>query len=899
MSDPNSEPSVFLKRVDGLTVGFSQYELERILSHLAASGVVGSTRQGSADVWYFAASPYLLLLDLGWNVGRRLSELFQVSLDNTQPFNLRFQNGEAFTDLNGALAASGYSGQRVETEEELEKVYMAIYQSQYNGRNKYAQSVGNGESLVFAQGGADGFPALLHSIAGSPNVFVDLMEDGLTLQLDTSRDLDTLLAIDEVRTWRYVKDLDTATEGTSLVAFNGFASFPARMRRLQGAGGITITQDDGYVTITAPLPPPPMTVGSVGTQASLVSGQSTLDRVLLKGLVGADGVRIQDGEVDVAVGLGTELTTVRTLRNNINLLTVAADLRVDRGDSFPRLDFARTGDVLWNMSGTPTQFVLSSPLPNTASLTLQSSANLNGLIVTPQAELRWVSASPLRIQSSTGQTAITINSGGTADVVLNQLLAPGGARILSVVGQGSAASLDTGRLNATSIITASLSLRGSQTTLALESNNGQAYEITALSGGNLVIYQNQGTAGNPVWVPTLTIKAAGAGAEVAGSLKSTQVVTNDVWVRGPSTGILMEGGNVPSVALSTLQDGTFQIQQNQGTGGNINFVPVLTIGGSSGSIGRVTAAGQVSAASFRLNSEATPLPSAADYAALQSRLEQAESLITTALNLAQQALAAGSQALPYYPDDAAAKAAGLPQYALYRNGNTAFSHRMRILSDQLEYHYTPLNANWLVPNLPMTSSSNWTMEGWFRFTQVISVYALMQIVEGTQSASLQTNGGGQFELAYNLSGNYQRPVPLVTSSRAPDLNTWNHVAVVKNGDSVTLWYKGAAVFSVPVPQSWIMDRPTLSIGRTLPNGDGWTWQNKVSYTNVRVSQGALYTQPFTPRFPLEQVPGTIALIKGNPPTSLGTAVQVVGQGSTAPSVIVFDMPALDSYVITA
>ena len=110
---------------------------------------------------------------------------------------------------------------------------------------------------------------------------------------------------------------------------------------------------------------------------------------------------------------------------------------------------------------------------------------------------------------------------------------------------------------------------------------------------------------------------------------------------------------------------------------------------------------------------------------------------------------------------------------------------MRILSDDFEYYYSPLNANWLVPNLPMSMSSNWTMEGWFRFTGIISVYCLMQIVEGTQSASLQTNGGGQFELAYNLNGNYQKPAPFVTSSRAPDLNTWNHVAVVKNGDSVT------------------------------------------------------------------------------------------------------------------
>ena len=115
MADPNAEPSVFLKMIDGNLVGFSQYELERILAHLAASGVVGSTRQGASDVWYYAASPYLLLMDLGWNVGRRLSELFQVSLDDTQPFNLRVQSGEAFTDLQGALVASGYGGARVDT----------------------------------------------------------------------------------------------------------------------------------------------------------------------------------------------------------------------------------------------------------------------------------------------------------------------------------------------------------------------------------------------------------------------------------------------------------------------------------------------------------------------------------------------------------------------------------------------------------------------------------------------------------------------------------------------------------------------------------------------------------------------------------------------------------------
>ena len=173
----------------------------------------------------------------------------------------------------------------------------------------------------------------------------------------------------------------------------------------------------------------------------------------------------------------------------------------------------------------------------------------------------------------------------------------------------------------------------------------------------------------------------------------------------------------------------------------------------------------------------------------------------------------------------------------------------------------------------------------------------MQLVEGQQSITLGTNGGGGLEMDYNLSGNSGKPVPVI-NTRNPDTGQWAHLAVTKLNSTVTVWHQGSKVFSTNVPsgQTWTFgNTTTLSVGRVLPGGDGHNWQGKVWWSNVRVLRICIYTLPFQPSFPLDDGPGVAALIKSQPPTSLGTTCQITGPG-TSPSFVINQMPSLGSYV---
>ena len=195
------------------------------------------------------------------------------------------------------------------------------------------------------------------------------------------------------------------------------------------------------------------------------------------------------------------------------------------------------------------------------------------------------------------------------------------------------------------------------------------------------------------------------------------------------------------------------------------------------------------------------------------------------------------------------------------------------------------------------------MEGWYYFQQAISVYALMQLVDASgNSCSLQTNGGGQFEIVHNRNGNYQNATAITLGSmRAPENNTWFHLAVVKQNSGITtVCYNGLRIFDVAAPSghTWVFgEGAAFSVGRTLPNGDGWNWQGRVTWTNSRVSRGALYTtNTFTPAFPCEERSTTAVLLKGNPPMSLGVTPQITGPPGTPITFTTQLMPAFGSFI---
>jgi len=163
MADPVTLPSVYLKRVDGSVASYSAAECERILGHLAASGVAGTaqTTSNGSEIFFWAASPYLLIADLGWQVGRRMSEMFVVAVDVDQPLGLRFQSDEGYYDLQTALQMAGWSGGGVlDPIALLEQVHMTMYRSPLD-LGQYATNAGTEEDgvplVVF--GGVNNRPA--------------------------------------------------------------------------------------------------------------------------------------------------------------------------------------------------------------------------------------------------------------------------------------------------------------------------------------------------------------------------------------------------------------------------------------------------------------------------------------------------------------------------------------------------------------------------------------------------------------------------------------------------------------------------------------------------------------------------------------------------------------------
>ena len=98
MAAADTLPSVYLQRLGThKPIAYSTADLDQILAHLSAASTQSTL--GYDDVWFAAASPFLLIVDVRWSVNRRLSELFEIAVDRTKPFNLRFVSDDAVLNL--------------------------------------------------------------------------------------------------------------------------------------------------------------------------------------------------------------------------------------------------------------------------------------------------------------------------------------------------------------------------------------------------------------------------------------------------------------------------------------------------------------------------------------------------------------------------------------------------------------------------------------------------------------------------------------------------------------------------------------------------------------------------------------------------------------------------------
>jgi hypothetical protein len=99
-----------------------------------------------------------------------------------------------------------------------------------------------------------------------------------------------------------------------------------------------------------------------------------------------------------------------------------------------------------------------------------------------------------------------------------------------------------------------------------------------------------------------------------------------------------------------------------------------------------------------------------------------------------------------------------------------------------------------------------------------------------------------------LAGNYSTSSYLIASSSSLTLNTWNHIAVVRNGNSWQIYINGVAD-GASVTWNGNVDNNTSSavfgIGGDITTGSGLTWNGYID--DLRITKGyARYTSNFTP-----------------------------------------------------
>lgn len=150
------------------------------------------------------------------------------------------------------------------------------------------------------------------------------------------------------------------------------------------------------------------------------------------------------------------------------------------------------------------------------------------------------------------------------------------------------------------------------------------------------------------------------------------------------------------------------------------------------------------------------------------------------------------------------------------------------------------------------ASSNFTMEGWFYFTNstanalqtIFSNYTTWNASgQGTIFWGKHTSSSGYMSVWFS---NYSSGAALMAESSMPPSNTWTHYALVRNGNTFTIYRDGVSTASA----SWsgaatTIAPPTIFIGAA---GDATTSYNFPGYIDdFRITKGvARYTSAFTP-----------------------------------------------------
>ena len=158
------------------------------------------------------------------------------------------------------------------------------------------------------------------------------------------------------------------------------------------------------------------------------------------------------------------------------------------------------------------------------------------------------------------------------------------------------------------------------------------------------------------------------------------------------------------------------------------------------------------------------------------------------------------------------------------------------------------------------STNNFTAECWFYLTSATSEQDLFTIV------STSSGGYAAIRMAYKTTG-FQ---PLISSSGSTwlststftatiPINTWNHLAFVRNGSTFTLYFNGVSIGTITNSSSLCYDASTRSYVGSFNASTSLSTSGYIS--NFRLVNGtAVYTSAFTPSTtPLTAITNTALL----------------------------------------
>ena len=146
-------------------------------------------------------------------------------------------------------------------------------------------------------------------------------------------------------------------------------------------------------------------------------------------------------------------------------------------------------------------------------------------------------------------------------------------------------------------------------------------------------------------------------------------------------------------------------------------------------------------------------------------------------------------------------------------------------------------------------SGSFTIEAWCYFTvvQESTIIARYPFDNTNNEWIFQTSSSLVPFFAYSAAGLNTGIIP-VTSGSALSINTWYHLAVVKNGTGVTLYINGTSVSTGTISGSIYSGTTTTTIGCYAQSAYPGGYAVPNGYlSNVRVVKGsAVYTSNFTP-----------------------------------------------------